>query len=316
MFTENIAAVGGQVAALFAMMSAGWILYRVKMLTETGVAQMTDLLLWVATPCLLVDVFSREFSSDAAVSLLMVAVAGAVFMLAALGAGQVIFRGKKDNPNEQRGVLSFASAFSNCGFMGIPLADALYGKEGVMYASAFVIAFNLVQWTAGCAVMSGGKLNIKKMLVNPGVVGIAVSLPVFLFSIKIPAVIMLPISSVAAMNTPLAMVVIGGYLAKADLRGAVKNMSVYAVSLMRLVAVPLIAMLFLWAVPLPMSHTAAVTLLVELAAPAAASTVMVAALTGRDAELAGQLVAVTTLLSAVTMPLIVTAGEKVLMHNA
>ena len=142
--------------------------------------------------------------------------------------------------------------------------------------------------------------------------GIAVSLPIFLFSIKLPVFIMSPISAVAGMNTPLAMVVIGGFLAKASFREVIKNKRAYAVSFVRLIAIPALAMLLLFAIPLPMSRTAAVTLLVELAAPVAASTVMIAALTGRDAGLAGQLVTISTIFSAITMPLVVTVAERIL----
>ena len=123
---------------------------------------------------------------------------------------------------------------------------------------------------------------------------------------------MSPISTLSEMNTPLAMVVIGGFLARARLWQALKDYRIYVVGAIKLIVFPLLSLLLIYALPMPLSHTAAVTLVILTAAPVAANTVLVASMQKANEELAGQLVAMTTLLSGVTMPILVGLAQTVL----
>lgn len=306
MFAQNALVVAVQVGALFIMMGAGYIMYKTRMLRRSGVSQMTDLLLWAVTPCLLLNSFSRKLDSSVAKSLLIFSGCAALIIAGTLTLMLLLFRRRCE---DDRVVMRFASAFSNCGFMGIPIAQALYGEDGVMYASIFVAVFNLLQWSYGYLVMSGSGVSLRKSILNPGVIGLAISLPVFLFSIELPQIISIPVESVAGINTPVAMIVIGAQLAETDIKSALKDKAVYGVSLIRLVAVPAAVSAALVLLPVPLDPLAKTVLLVESAAPAAATTAIMSRMVGRNSELAGRLVAVTTLFSAITMPLFVTFGE-------
>jgi len=249
-FFDNLSVTLTQVGVLFIMIALGFALYKTKIIGTAGIEQMTGVLLWGVTPCLLVKVFSQSYSESMAVSLLWSLVFALVFMLCALGINLFLW---KKQPLKDRGVLRFASVFSNCGFMGIPLAAAVYGHEGAAFASIFLIAFNLTQWTAGFAVMSGGRPKLKKLMLNPGVIGLFVSLPIFIFKIKLPNIIMSPVSAVADMNTPLAMIVIGGFLARTNIGNAMRDWRIYALAALRLVVFPLSALALLYVLPLPLS---------------------------------------------------------------
>lgn len=303
---ENLLTVGTQVLILLAMTAIGFVLYKTKLVGDGGVTGMTNTLLWAVTPCLMIETFSRSFDKTLALALGMFALAAAVgIALAALVSTLLLRRsGGKDAP-----VMIFGSTFSNCGFMGLPLAQALFGAQGVMFASLFVAVFNLSQWTYGYALLSGKGASLKRLLLNPGVLGLVMGLPLFFFSVTLPEAISRTVSSVAAINTPLAMIVIGCHLARTDLIKALLDKRVYAVSGVRLLLVPALVLLLAWVIPMPMDAVSREVLCIELSAPCAATTVLISAQCGRDAELAGRCVAISTLLSVLTLPVAAAVGR-------
>ncbi|MBE6752930.1 MAG: AEC family transporter [Ruminococcaceae bacterium] len=314
---QNFVTVSMQALSLFIMMALGLLLFKAKLFRRESLDDVTNILLWAVTPCLLINSFTRRFERSLAISLGVFAAAAALSMT--LIALVMLFLLRRKNADDRR-VMTFATTFSNCGFMGLPLAEALYGEEGVMYASIFVAVFNLVQWTLGYCIMSGKGAPIKRVLINPGIIGLVLGLPIFIFSLNLPDVLHSTISAVAGVNTPLAMIVIGAHLACGDIVGAIKDKRVLTVCAMRLLVMPLAFMgilaLFgthgifsIWWMP---AKLAASVLLIELAAPCGATTVLIGSLCGRDTELAGQCVALSTLLSVATLPVIASLGEMML----
>lgn len=293
--------VSTQVLILFAMIAIGCALSRFGLVSEQGVGGMTNTLLWAVTPCLIIETFSRSFDRQLALSLGVFALASALGTALAALVSAVLFR----RCGKDRQIMLFAGTFSNCGFMGLPLAQALFGDEGVMFASIFVVVFYLSQWTFGYAVLSGGKISAKRMLLNPGVIGLVLGLPLFFFSVTLPDTAAQIIGSVADINTPLAMIVIGCHLARTNLLKALSDRRVYAVCGVRLIFAPAISLLLTWLLPVPLLNSVACSVLcIELAAPCAATSVLIGTLCGHDAELPSRCVALSTLLSVVTLPLI------------
>lgn len=297
----------GQVLSLFLMIAVGFGLYKTKLIDDTGAAQMTDLLLYAVTPCVVINAFHRAFDPQTARAIAVFSVAGALVMVFGMAVGTLLFR--RGNA-EVRAVQRFALVFSNCGFMGIPLAGAVCGADGTLYASIFVIIFNLFQWTYGFAIMSGEKLSLKKALVNPCVVGLVIGLPLFLLSVSLPSPIEGAVSMLAALNSPLAMIIIGTRLAKTDLVSTLKDTRCYFVSLMRLVVLPVVIMTIIIAVPW-LDATQTVTLAVMCGAPVAASCALFATKYKRDSQLASRMVALSTVFSIITLPLLITAVKMI-----
>lgn len=299
-FLGNAATVGMQVLSLFVMMAFGFVMYKTKLIDSKGTDQMTDVLLWTVTPCLLIETFYGCREAGVSSSLLIFAAWAAAAMLLPLVIMLFFFR---KQPETDKPVLRFSAVLSNCGFMGLPLAQAMFGAQGVMYASIFVAVFMLIQWTVGYALMSGGKMSAKKILLNPGIIGFAVSLPLLFLPFSIPEAVLSPIKTLASMNTPLAMVVIGARLASANLKTALLDKRVYIVSALRLIIFPAMCFAALMFFPIGLDDTAKIVLIVEAAAPAAATSALISAQTGKNSELGGGIVAVTTLISALTLPI-------------
>lgn len=299
--------VAEKVAVLFLMISVGFGCSKFRVITQRGAAQITTILMYIVTPCLIVSSLQDTIGT---VSMQAIAVASGVAALSdivAIAAGTLLFRKSEDR---RKKVLRFASVYSNCGFMGLPLVQAVLGNQGVVYASVYMSVYNVFVWTHGYAMMSGdGKISLKKIFLNPGVIGLAVGLPLFAFSVDLPDVIEAPLSGFSSLNTPLAMLVIGTYIAKVNLRELFLDKDVYWVSFYRLVLVPAVFLGVLALLkPEPMVLMSCMML---ASAPTAGNTVLFAAMYGSDVKLASKTVTITTLLSIFTMPVFAALAQLI-----
>ena len=291
--------VAQQVGILFALMAVGFACNRTKLLTEPVVRGMVDLLILVVTPCLIVHAFERPFEPHL--------LAGLGWALgAALGAhalGILASFCVRDKDKRRECVLRYAVIFSNAGFMGIPLEYALLGNDGVFYGAVYVATFNLVCWSYGLVVMAGSLKDVRArtLFVNPGSIGIACGLPFFLFSCRLPPILNEPLRMISDLNTPIAMIVIGWYLAASSFRPALACRGTYLAGLLRLGAIPCAVLGLLWLCR-PPEPAMAVATVVAASAPVAALTTMFAARYERDVPVSVGLVSLTTLLSILTMP--------------
>ena len=311
---ENLILVSKQVGVLFALMAVGFLCNRRQLLNAVAIKGVTELLVLIVTPCVIIHSFIQQTFSPSLLGDLGWALAAAVF---AHVVGSVIafvcLRAATSAapPAEGRvGVLRFAVIFSNAGFMGLPLEYAILGADGVFFGAMYVVVFNIACWTWGVAVMCKGAktTGLRSILVNPGTVGVAIGLPFFLFSLKLPEVVGRPLQMMADLNTPLAMIMVGWYLAEADLRPVLCRGAVYGVAVLRLLVVPLAmigALVGVRACVPALNPVMAVAIVTAVSAPVAALTTVIAARYGRDVTTATGLVSGTTLLSILTMPPIV-----------
>ena len=188
----------------------------------------------------------------------------------------------------------------------------------MFFGIVYVVVFNLFMWSWGLCVMKGepvGKLGAKGVLplfVNPGTVGILVALPLFVFSVRLPTVPAECIRLVSSLNTPLAMLVIGYYLAGAALGAVVRSPGAHLAAFVRLVAYPAALIAALAPFRGSVDRTMSLALVTAASAPVAAMVSMFASKYGRDVDMSVGLVSGTTLLSMATMPLAISLAMKVL----
>ncbi len=297
----SVLTVVERVLILFLMIAAGYICGKRGTVTKRGAQQLTSILLYVVTPMIIISSLQNMIGQVSLGNLLTAGGLAILCMGISILTSMLFFR---KSLNERKKVLRFAAAYSNCGFMGLPLAQAVLGDAGVAYASMFMVAFNLLVWTHGYASMSSTRsLNWRRIVVNPGLIGFAIGLPLFVFSIRLPELLLLPVSSLASMNTPLAMIVIGSYVARVNLKEIFQDTQLYLLSGIRLLLIPLLSFAVL--LPLGVDKTVATCVLILSAAPTGANTVMFAAQFGGDAKLASKAVTFTTLLSMFTLPLFI-----------
>ena len=293
--------VAGQVVTLFLLIGVGVLCAKLKLLSEAGVKALANLVLYVATPCVIVKSCIRDFDVSMLWGFLVVVAVAAVTHGLLILLARVVFR---DREEDRRRVLRCATVFSNAGYMAIPLQQAILGDEGVFYCAAYVIVFNVFLWTYGYAEMSGErKLSLRQIVLNPGVIGVVVGLLLFVLPIPVPTLLTDAIGHLAALNTPIPMLIIGFYLAQTDLLAALKDGRGWLCIALRLVAVPLVTLggLLLCGV----GGDLLTSCMICIATPVATSCTMFATRFDRQPTLSVNLVSLSTLLSVVTLPLMV-----------
>ena len=297
-----------QVVILLILICLGVVLTKTKVLTQKGIASMTDMILYLVTPCVIIKSFMREFDVTVLKKLLFCFLITFLLHIGLIIGANLLIR-TKDIKKER--VLRFAAIFSNCGYMAIPLQQALIGDEGVFYAAAFIAVFQVFIWSYGVILMSGDRkyISAKKMLINPGVIGLTIGLIFFLLPLEVPKVVSEPISYMASLNTPLPMIVIGYHLANSNLLKGFKDKHCLLTIAVRLVILPLAALGILYLCGI--RGTMLVSSLISCSAPTAAITTMFAAKFGLDTPLSVNLVSLSTILSIISIPLLITLAQYI-----
>lgn len=304
---ENLLLVSHEVGVLFLLMGVGALTYRAKILTEQSIKGIVELLVVVVTPAVIIDVFSRPFDSTMLKGLGIAAILSIIIHFVAILVAKAAIHVHNENTSV---VLKLGVIFSNSGFMGIPMERAILGDIGVFYGVVYMVVFNLFMWSYGLKKMQrGGKslgAAIRSMTINPGTIGLALGLAVFLAPGELPELIATPIHFLSDLNTPLAMLVIGYYLARTNLFQALSRFSVLWSIALRLVVMPLVFFALAYMLKSRVDSNVLLALMIAAAAPTAAMVSMFAAKFERDIATSVALVSASTALSVFTMPLVIT----------
>lgn len=295
--------VFSQVLILFILISLGYILTKFNMITKEGATQMTDIALIVVTPCVIIKSFVRPFDKSELKDLLLCFLITAIIHIGFIAVSAAVFNPKY---SKQARVRRFAAIFSNSGFVAIPLQQAIIGDNGVFYGSAYLAVFNVIMWTYGVYLMSGDRKYIKgkSLVLNPGLIGVTLGLIIFLFSIPLPKIIYDSVSYVAALNTPLPMIILGYYLAKSNPFKVLKSIPNIVSILFRNLLLPLAAMIIMYLCGI--RGTMLTALSISACAPAASACTMFSAKFDADTPLSVGLVSLSTALSLISVPIVIT----------
>lgn len=304
---ENILTVGKQVLILFILIAVGYMCAKGNILTDKGAKVLSDIALVIATPCVIIHSFQREFSVELLWGLLLSFGGACLTQAAAIAVAHLFYRGREARTL----VFRMGTVFSNSGFMGLPLQQALLGDIGVFYGSLYVVVFNLLLWTYGKVTMTGEKsgFSFKKLLFTPGVVGLLLGLVVFFLPFDLSDIVSVPISHLAALNTPLPMLFIGYYLSTVDFKTSLKSKELFAAIGMRLLVAPVAGIALLYLVGI--RGALLVSLAIACCAPVAAAVPMFAARYDGDVKTAVNLVSVSTVFSFLSMPVIVALTQLI-----
>ncbi len=282
--------------------------FRFRLLSKETVSEISRLVLTVVNPIVILLAYQRELKTE------LVANLGWTFLLSVISyavAMAVSYLAIRDREGRETAIERFSCIYSNCGFMGIPLVQAMFGYEGVFYLTAFVTLFNILAWTHGVMQISGQRnlRSVVRVLRSPAIIAIALGMFLFFTQITIPPLLTETLSMVGNLNTPLAMFVAGATIAQTDLAGVLKKPRVFYIGFLRLIAIPAIVIgLFLL---FPLDSTMEMTVLAATAAPSAAMCTMQCLNYRKNAAYASELFGVTTLLSIATMPLVMMVYELV-----
>jgi len=285
---------------MFLMILVGAFLRRIHFITAEGRKSLTNIVVNLVLPCNILYAFSHADVS-ALSSLLAVVIMAFFIQLAWYLLSRVLW---KKMPEYRRGVMRYSFQFSNCGFLGNPVIEGLYGAQGLIYASVYLIPIRIYMWSVGLECFQGSsgswKETVKKVVTHPCIVTTAVGVLWMFFPIKLPEFLYNTIYGFNQCLTPFTMLIIGSILAEADLREMFCK-DIYLITLLRLVVQPLIVLFACRLLNLETLVAEVVTVLVAM--PVASTTAILASQNDCDATFASNAVVFTTVLSLITIPL-------------
>ena len=289
-----------EIIILFAIMLIGFYAGRRGIIPPGTRKGMTELLLRVTLPLLIISSFDFDFSMDMLKNGLEILTYAFIIQIGLVLLSGLLFY---KYSHEKKAVLRFITAFSNCGFMGYPIIGSLFGGEGVFYTSIYNVAFNVLIWTAGVMLFSSSrdKENIKKILINPCILAVFIGIMIFILQIPVPKVLWSIMELTGGITTPLSMMIIGAMLAEMKLKDIIAGFELYYLSFIRLIAAPALVY-FLFSIFNIQGMVPKICIIIT-GMPGAVNTAIISEKYGGDSTLASKCVFTTTFLSAITIPI-------------
>ena len=309
------------VLTLFCYMIPGFILRKTKIADANFAKSLSVFTLYVAQVAMILHGFMVEFDLKVLKGIGLVFIFGLISHIVFYILAKNLF---KKAPERLQRVLRFGVIFSNAGYMGIPIISDVFGSEYVIYATVYIVWFNVFAYSLGRLIYTDDKkyISVKKIFINPAVVPIVIGLVIFLtgggslikqtlamengFTHETVSLLYNIITVLKNMVAPASMMVIGAILADIDFKGIFKDKYLYPFIAVRLLIFPAV----MWAIMRIcmifglIDSTSMSIVLILCSTPAAAITTMFAELYDCDGVYAGKLVAITTVLSVATMPLV------------
>lgn len=291
-----------QTIIMLILIITGIICFKAKIISKEGNKELSKLVLYVVNPMIIFMSYQTDYDTRLVKNLLL-SFALAIFSYVILISGAYILIPKREKRDTE--IERFSVIYSNCGFMGIPLINALFGSEGVFYLTAFITTFNFVVWTHGIIMLSGEKdlKSVVKVFYSPVIISIAVGLIMFFLQIKVPTIIGKALDFIGNLNTPLAMIVSGVTIADTKILEVLKKKMIYYIAFLKLFLLPVIltSLLALFDIP----NEVRIPVIVAASAPSAANCTLQCIRLGKNSIYASEIFAFTTILSVISLPLIV-----------
>lgn len=300
-----VVTVFNQVFVIFLLMATGYLAEKIDFIHESGAQDMTRILCYIVSPCVIIKAFQQPVTSQHVKGLGISFTYSLVIYFLSIIIAKIVFNKKTVKDSAHRNILQFSTVYSNAGFVGIPLLSAVLGTQGVFYGTPYLVAFNIFCWTHGAALYNEkiSKKTLTRVFINPNIIAIVIGLLFFLGSVRLPALIMTGVTYIYDLNTPLSMLVIGYGIARIKLHTLFEDKWIWPGILMRNLVIPVIMLLLLGLI-----DTERIVFLANIlmsACPVAAYAVIFAQMNDSDTAFATRLMTISTLFSVITIPLVV-----------
>lgn len=297
-----------KILTMFMVMGIGAYLYRKKIMSDRTTEELGKVLIQVVLPSVVLSQMWTDYSAEKQQTVIRCFVLGMLAQMLAVGVSWIRFR--RSDEAASRG----CSAFSNVGFFGIPVVTAVMGSAAVFYLSPTMGTANLLMSTLLVLWFSRSTKNIdiKSVLLNPALISLVAGLTLFFLRVPRPAIVSDVLSSLNQLNTPVALLLSGAFLAKSDLLGALRKPEVWRVTLWRLVFIPAGILLLFSIIPIG-SAEEKTAIWISLSCPIGMNLPVYARLYDPDSvAVCAEEVCITTLLSIISLPAGLLAVEMVL----
>lgn len=290
-----------QVAVLAILMAIGYIGGVSGVLSDKENEAMTIILVKIALPALIISAFSVKYSKDSLNDIILVLILSFAAHFVAAIIGKVAFI---KFPKIQKNIMSFGNTFPNAGFMGLPFIYMLFGEQALLYSSVYIIPNNILFWTLGEKMLKSNtnKVKFKEFIKNPTIIAIIIGSIIFILNIQFPRVVSQPISMVAALTSPLAMLILGERISKIKLSEIIGDYKTYYASFVKLIVTPLVMVFILRYIDVdPLIKN---IIIIMQSMPLAVLIVVMSEKHHQDTDLASKITVASHLLAMITIPII------------
>ena len=295
---ETFSLLLNQVSIMLVLMIIGYILTKKEMIDADFTKKLSTFLLCITNPAVMIKSFNIEFDIETLTTLALAFAICLLLHLVMIIIAKLCFSKSR--------LSAFALIFTNSGFMGIPLVEAFLGDSAIIYMTVFMVTSTLFMWTYGIYLISGDRndISFSKVIKNPATIALFVGLILFILPIELPVIFKDSLEMLTSCNTPLAMIVLGSYLASRHLNTIFKDVEAYKISIFRLIIIPLITLAILSLLPSSLSLMRS-ALLIGMSAPVAIAMSMFEDMLGKKGTLSVDVISLSTIFSLFSIPLVV-----------
>lgn len=301
------------IATIFFLLAVGYIIQKVGIVDDVASNRLSKLIVGIAQPMLIFSsLVGMDYSPDTAkmgFRMLLIGLGLHAFM-----AVFAFFACKWIRELDERKITEFAMVMGNCGFIGFPIFESLFGDEGLFLGAFFIISFQLTLWTWGLMILarkrSDIKIKLKQILINKGTVPCAIGIIFFFLGTPLPEFITSGCDYIAGLCTPISVLITGALIATKPVKEFFTLPKLYYLSFMKLIVLPILV-----CAAMALLNFDADTIIfctIAAAMPSAAVATMFGSIYSISPSYASQAVGFTTLLSVGTMPFIMLIAPKII----
>lgn len=292
------------VFVMFCYAVPGFVLVKIKQIDEKAIPGFAKILMYMCSPCLTIYTMEGLTCSARLVKdILAVFFFSILLQVIILLVFFMIYRKKYDNVKYR--ICTIATALGNCGFMGVPLLEAVMPDhpEAIVMSTAFCVGMNLIGWTMASAIISNDRkyIRIKNALLNPAVLSLVVAVPLFATNTVLPSQINSMVTLLGKMSAPMCMLVMGMRLATMKFKDLFTDKSLYFIIFIKQAVMPICGLLLF--LVLPVDDYLVKTMFILCATPIASVVLNFSEMIGEGQKTAANLVLLGTLSSIITIPL-------------
>lgn len=303
--------IARQVFVMALIMMVGAICYRKNIITQLGIDQLSSIMLNIINPAVIINSYLVEYDSNKIKGLLFVSVVSLILHMLYIFMGKfILFRAK----NSKNIIDILSTSFANSGFLGFPLIMATLGAEATLYSTGYFMSFTILSWTYGKFAIEScsenkSPFNIRKIIFNPGIIGIFIGLSIYLFRIPLPVVLNDTVASIASCTTTVSMLIIGAILGKMNILDVFRSKRGLYITFVKNILYPVITILLFKITGLMnVSEYMNLLLMVLVICCSCPVSVIISIFSQQNnvhAEYTAQNLSLTTTLSVVTIPIMV-----------
>lgn len=296
--------LANKIAALLIICSIGYIIVKLKLVKLSDSEVLSKLLLFICTPCALLNAYQIPFTLDKASGLIIAFFLSIIAYAISIGFGYLFGKIFYLSNIEKMCVI-----YSNAGFFVIPIVQFIYGNDYIFYTCAATTCVTFLLWSH-CKIVISGKSQIEwtKILLNPNCIAIYIGIFLFITQICLPSTISIVLNDFSMLIGPLSMLIIGMLMAEKPILNLFNCKKAYFISTLRLLVIPILVLivfkilsLFIYHKDL---HLIMLIVLWSIASPVGSMISQFCQLYGEDADYVSQITLLSVILCLFTMPLI------------